>query len=139
MPIAGKFKLIDFPLSNCLNSGIRRIGVATQYKSHPLNQHVQRGWNFMRSDFNEFIELWPAQKQVESESWYYGSADVLKQNLNIMRDGQPKYILLLDGYHIYKQDYSLMLRDHIESGAEVTVGCIDVSMREAQKNGNTIC
>lgn len=133
VPFAGKFKIIDFPLSNCVNSGIRRIGVATQYSSHTLNQHVQRGWNFLRSDFNEFIELWPPQKHSDAENWYAGSADVLQQNLNIMLESNPSYIILLDGYHIYKQDYSLMLKDHIENSADVTVSCVEVTMQAAQQ------
>lgn len=135
VPIAGKFKIIDFPLSNCVNSGIRRIGVATQYRSHTLNQHVQRGWNFLRSDFHEFIELWPAQQQTSAETWYQGTADAVYQNLSIIGDCHPKYILVLAGDHVYKQDYSLMLRDHIESNAEITVGCIEVSEEEAKGFG----
>lgn len=133
VPFAGKFKIIDFPLSNCVNSGIRRIGVATQYSSHTLNQHIQRGWNFMRSDFNEFIELWPPQKHSGSENWYAGSADVLQQNLPIMLESNPRYIILLDGYHVYKQDYSVMLKDHIENDADVTISCVEVSMQAAQQ------
>lgn len=135
IPIAGKFKIIDFPLSNCLNSGMRRISVLTQYRSHTLNQHVQRGWNFLRSDFNEFIELWPAQQQTKAETWYQGTADAVYQNLNLIQDLNIKYILVLAGDHVYKQDYSLMLKDHIESGAEITVACIECSKAEASEFG----
>lgn len=135
VPIAGKFKIIDFPLSNCVNSGIRRIGVATQYRSHTLNQHVQRGWNFLRSDFHEFIELWPAQQQTDEESWYAGTADAVYQNLSIIGGVDPKYILVLAGDHVYKQDYSLMLKQHIESEAQITVGCIEVGSHIANEFG----
>ena len=135
VPIAGKFKIIDFPLSNCVNSGIRRIGVATQYRSHTLNQHVQRGWNFLRSDFHEFIELWPAQQQTEDESWYTGTADAVYQNLSIIGGVDPKYILVLAGDHVYKQDYSLMLKQHIECNAQITVGCIEVDSHTAREFG----
>lgn len=135
VPIAGKFKIIDFPLSNCVNSGMRRIAVVTQYRSHTLNQHVQRGWNFLRPDFNEFIELWPAQQQTDAQTWYQGTADAVYQNLSLINNRGYSYILVLAGDHVYKQDYSLMLRQHIESGAEMTVGCIEVSREEARGFG----
>ena len=135
MPIAGKFKIIDFPLSNCINSGIRRIAVVTQYRSHTLNQHVQRGWNFLQSDFNEFIELWPAQQQTADESWYRGTADAVYQNLSIIGDLNPDYILVLAGDHVYKQDYSLMLREHIEKKADISVACIEVPVKDATEFG----
>lgn len=134
VPIAGKYKIIDFPLSNCINSGMRRIAVLTQYRSHTLNQHVQRGWNFLRSDFNEFIELWPAQQQTGSD-WYRGTADAVFQNLSMIDGLDSEYILILAGDHVYKQDYSLMLKDHIESGADVTVACIEVPLKEADQFG----
>ena len=134
VPIAGKYKIIDFPLSNCINSGMRRIAVLTQYRSHTLNQHVQRGWNFLRSDFNEFIELWPAQQQTGSD-WYRGTADAVYQNLSMIDGLDSEYILILAGDHVYKQDYSLMLQDHIESGADVTVACIEVPLKEADQFG----
>ncbi|GAA0244078.1 glucose-1-phosphate adenylyltransferase [Marinomonas primoryensis] len=134
VPIAGKYKIIDFPLSNCINSGMRRIAVLTQYRSHTLNQHVQRGWNFLRSDFNEFIELWPAQQQTGSD-WYRGTADAVYQNLSMIDGLESEYILILAGDHVYKQDYSLMLQDHIESGADVTVACIEVPLKEADQFG----
>ncbi|WP_020407652.1 glucose-1-phosphate adenylyltransferase [Hahella ganghwensis] len=135
VPIAGKFKIIDFPLSNCVNSGVRRIAVLTQYRSHTLNQHVQRGWNFLRPDFNEFIELWPAQQQTEEHAWYQGTADAVYQNLALIRPLGLEYILILAGDHVYKQDYSLMLREHIESGADLTVACIEVEREEAKGFG----
>ncbi|KZN12773.1 glucose-1-phosphate adenylyltransferase [Marinomonas sp. TW1] len=134
VPIAGKYKIIDFPLSNCINSGMRRIAVLTQYRSHTLNQHVQRGWNFLRSDFNEFIELWPAQQQTGGD-WYRGTADAVYQNLAMIRDLKSEYILVLAGDHVYKQDYSLMLKEHLESGADVTVSCIEVPVEEAHQFG----
>ncbi len=135
VPIAGKFKIIDFPLSNCVNSGMRRIAVLTQYRSHTLNQHVQRGWNFLRPDFNEFIELWPAQQQTDEHAWYQGTADAVYQNLALIKPLGLEYILILAGDHVYKQDYSLMLRDHIESEAEMTVACIEVDREEAKGFG----
>jgi glucose-1-phosphate adenylyltransferase len=135
VPIAGKFKIIDFPLSNCVNSGMRRIAVLTQYRSHTLNQHVQRGWNFLRSEFNEFIELWPAQQQTDAQTWYQGTADAVYQNLSLIKNLGLEYILVLAGDHIYKQDYSLMLRDHIEAGAGLTVACIECSREEASEFG----
>ncbi|NLQ18244.1 glucose-1-phosphate adenylyltransferase [Marinomonas sp. M1K-6] len=134
VPIAGKYKIIDFPLSNCINSGMRRIAVLTQYRSHTLNQHVQRGWNFLRSDFNEFIELWPAQQQTGSD-WYRGTADAVYQNLSMINALESEYILILAGDHVYKQDYSIMLQEHMDSGAEVTVACIEVPLKEADQFG----
>ncbi|OUR70535.1 glucose-1-phosphate adenylyltransferase, partial [Marinomonas sp. 42_23_T18] len=103
VPIAGKYKIIDFPLSNCINSGIRKMAVLTQYRSHTLNQHVQRGWNFLRSDFNEFIELWPAQQQT-GEEWYRGTADAVYQNLKMIKATDSEYVVILAGDHVYKQD-----------------------------------
>ena len=134
VPIAGKYKIIDFPLSNCMNSGMRRIAVLTQYRSHTLNQHVQRGWNFLRSDFNEFIELWPAQQQTGGD-WYRGTADAVYQNLSMIDGLESEFILILAGDHVYKQDYSVMLQEHIDSGADVTVACIQVPLSEADQFG----
>src|SRR4051812_14067267 len=131
----GKFRIIDFALSNCLNSGIRRIGVLTQYKSHSLLRHLQRGWNFLRGEANEFIDLLPAQQRVNEADWYKGTADAIYQNIDILRSYGPEYILVLAGDHIYKQDYSLMLLDHVESGARCTVGCIEVPRMEATALG----
>ncbi|MBJ7538363.1 glucose-1-phosphate adenylyltransferase [Marinomonas transparens] len=134
VPIAGKYKIIDFPLSNCVNSGMRRIAVLTQYRSHTLNQHVQRGWNFLRSDFNEFIELWPAQQQTGGD-WYRGTADAVFQNLSMIDSLDSEYVLILAGDHVYKQDYSIMLKEHMESGADVSVACIEVPLGEADQFG----
>ncbi len=135
VPIAGKFKIIDFPLSNCINSGIRHIAVVTQYRSHTLNQHVQRGWSFLQSDLNEFIELWPAQQQTADESWYLGTADAVYQNLSMIDTVNPDYILVLAGDHVYKQNYSLMLKEHINKKADISVACIEVSPEEARDFG----
>lgn len=131
----GKFRIIDFALSNCLNSGIRRMAVLTQYKSHSLLRHMQRGWNFLRGEQNEFIDLLPAQQRVNEAFWYRGTADAITQNIDILRAYGPEYILVLAGDHIYKQDYSLMLLDHVESGAKCTVGCIEVPRMEATALG----
>jgi glucose-1-phosphate adenylyltransferase len=127
----GKYRIIDFALSNCLNSGIRRIAVVTQYKAHSLIRHVQRGWGFLRGEFNEFIDLWPAQQRVEGGHWYRGTADAVFQNLDIIRSIRPKYVVVLAGDHIYKMDYTRMIRDHVESGADCTVGCIEVPRMDA--------
>ena len=126
----GKYRIIDFALSNCLNSGIRRIAVVTQYKAHSLLRHLQRGWGFLRGEFNEFIDLWPAQQRID-DSWYRGTADAVFQNLDIIRSIGPRYVVVLAGDHIYKMDYTRMLLDHIESGADCTVGCIEVPREEA--------
>lgn len=131
----GKFRIIDFALSNCLNSGIRRIGVVTQYKAHSLLRHLQRGWAFLRPEVNEFVDLMPAQQRIDEESWYRGTADAVFQNLDIIRSYRPEYILVLAGDHIYKMDYANMLAFHVEHGAECTVGCVEVPREEAQGFG----
>jgi glucose-1-phosphate adenylyltransferase len=132
----GKFRIIDFALSNCLNSGIRRIGVITQYKSHSLLRHLQRGWSFLRNEMNEFVDLLPAQQRVNEDLWYRGTADAIYQNLDIIRNSTPpEYIVVLAGDHVYKMDYSIMLADHIASGKAVTVGCIEVPREEATAFG----
>ncbi len=132
----GKFRIIDFALSNCMNSGMRRIGVITQYKSHSLLRHLQRGWSFLRNEMNEFVDLLPAQQRVNEESWYQGTADAIYQNLDIIRNSTPpEYIVVLAGDHIYKMDYSIMLADHAASGRGVTVGCIEVPREEAKGFG----
>jgi glucose-1-phosphate adenylyltransferase len=132
----GKFRIIDFALSNCINSGLRRIGVITQYKSHSLLRHLQRGWSFLRNEMNEFVDLLPAQQQVDDEHWYRGTADAIWQNLHIIRNSTPPdYVVILAGDHIYKMDYSVMLADHIASGRGVTVGCIEVPRKEASGFG----
>src|SRR6478735_9408158 len=107
----GKYRIIDFALSNCLNSGIRRIAVVTQYKAHSLLRHLQRGWGFLRGEFNEFIDIWPAQQRVDS-SWYRGTADAVFQNLDIIRSIAPQFIIVLAGDHVYKMDYTRMVLDH---------------------------
>jgi len=134
VPFGGKFRIIDFPLSNCVNSGIRRIGVATQYKSHSLIRHIQQGWGHFRGEFNEFVELFPAQQRVK-ENWYLGTADALYQNLDIIRAHKPEYILVLAGDHIYKMDYGVMLARHAENQADLTVGCFEVPLEEAKEFG----
>ncbi len=131
----GKFRIIDFALSNCINSGIRRIGVLTQYKSHSLLRHLQRGWNFLRGEADEFIDLLPAQQRVNEAYWYRGTADAVYQNIDILRSYNPEYIVVLAGDHIYKMDYSLMLLDHVENGKGCTVGCIEVPRSEASALG----
>ncbi|GHU02754.1 glucose-1-phosphate adenylyltransferase [Alphaproteobacteria bacterium] len=127
----GKFRIIDFPLSNCVNSGIRQIGVLTQYKAHTLIRHIQQGWGFLQPGLDEFVELWPAQQQTQAESWYQGTADAVYQNIATIREHNPKYILLLAGDHIYKQDYSIMLQEHIRRGADATVCCLEVPRKTA--------
>ena len=127
----GKFRIIDFTLSNCMNSGIRRIGVITQYKSHSLIRHIQRGWAFLKSEMNEFVDLLPAQQRVDEESWYRGTADAVYQNHDILEGYGADYIIVLAGDHIYKMNYALMLADHVAKGHECTVACITVPRAEA--------
>ena len=134
VPFGGKFRIIDFPLSNCINSGIRRIGVLTQYKAHSLIVHIQQGWGMFRGEFGEFVELMPAQQRIE-ESWYAGTADAVFQNLDIVRGHDPEYILILAGDHIYKMDYGEMLVAHVQSAADMTVGCVDVPLAKASEFG----
>ena len=131
----GKFRIIDFVLSNCVNSGIRRIGVLTQYKSHSLLRHLQRGWNFLRGEANEFIDLMPAQQRLNESHWYRGTADAVYQNIDILRSYSPEYVVVLAGDHIYKMDYSLMLLDHVQNGQGCTVGCIEVPRMEGTALG----
>ena len=131
----GKFRIVDFALSNCVNSGIRRIGVITQYKSHSLLRHLQRGWSFLRAELNEMLDLLPAQQRVDEEHWYRGTADAIYQNIDIIQSSNPEYVVVLAGDHVYKMDYSLMLKDHVDSGAGCTVGCIEVPRAEASAFG----
>lgn len=131
----GKFRIIDFALSNCLNSGIRRIGVITQYESHSLVQHIQRGWSFLYEEMNEFVDLLPAQQRVAMNHWYKGTADAIYQNIDIIRRYNAEYIVILAGDHIYKMDYSRMLLAHVESGAACTVACITVPRKDASAFG----
>jgi len=135
VPFGGKFRIIDFPLSNCMNSGIRRVGVLTQYKSHSLNLHVQKGWGFLRGELGEFIELLPAQQRIDESSWYTGTANAVFQNLDIIRNHNPQFVLVLAGDHVYKMDYGPMLAWHVEQGADMTVGCIEVPLAEASAFG----
>jgi len=135
MYFGGKSRIIDFALSNAVNSGIRRIGVATQYKAHSLIRHLQRGWSFFRAERNESLDILPASQQLNNENWYKGTADAVTQNIEIIRGYDPKYIIILAGDHIYKQDYSLMIKQHVDSGADVTVGCIEVPRMEAKGFG----
>ena len=135
VPFGGKFRVIDFVLSNCLNSGLRRIGVLTQYKSHSLMRHVQHGWSFLRSELNEFIDLLPAQQRIDEASWYRGTADAVFQNLDILRSHNAKYILILAGDHVYKMDYARLIADHVTQGAPCTVACIEIPLAEASAFG----
>jgi glucose-1-phosphate adenylyltransferase len=127
----GKSRIIDFSLSNALNSGIRRIAVATQYKAHSLIRHLQRGWNFLRPERNETFDILPASQRVDERSWYLGTADAVFQNLDIIEDYAPRFMVILAGDHIYKMDYEVMLAQHVASGADVTVGCFVVPRMEA--------
>ncbi|HEX5644517.1 MAG TPA: glucose-1-phosphate adenylyltransferase [Erythrobacter sp.] len=127
----GKTRIIDFALSNALNSGIRRIGVATQYKAHSLIRHLQMGWNFFRPERNESFDILPASQRVSETQWYEGTADAVYQNIDIIEAHRPEYIVILAGDHIYKMDYELMLRQHVDQGADVTVGCMEVPRLEA--------
>jgi len=122
----GKLRIIDFALSNALNSGIRRMAVATQYKAHSLIRHLQRGWNFFRPERNESFDILPASQRVSEDQWYLGTADAVFQNIDIIESYDTKYIVLLAGDHIYKMDYEQMLQQHVNAGADVTVGCIEV-------------
>ena len=127
----GKSRIIDFALSNAVNSGIRRIGVATQYRAHSLIRHLQRGWSFFRAERNESLDILPASQQTGEDNWYNGTADAVYQNIDVIAGNRPKYVVILAGDHIYKQDYSLMIQHHVQSGADVTVGCIEVPRMEA--------
>ena len=134
VPFGGKYRIIDFALSNCVNSGLRRIGVLTQYKSHSLIRHMQRAWGFMRAEIGEFVELIPAQQRVDNQ-WYRGTADALYQNIDIIRRHAPENVIVLGGDHIYTMDYSKMLYTHVSTGADLTVGCIEVPREEASEFG----
>ncbi|PZO76033.1 MAG: glucose-1-phosphate adenylyltransferase [Mesorhizobium amorphae] len=131
----GKTRIIDFALSNAHNSGIRRMGVATQYKAHSLIRHLQRGWNFLRPERNESFDILPASQRVSETQWYEGTADAVFQNADIIEAYGPEYMVILAGDHIYKMDYELMLRQHVDTGADVTVGCLEVPRLEASGFG----
>ncbi len=134
VPFGGKFRIIDFPLSNCVNSGIRRISVATQYKAHSLLRHIQQGWGHFRGEFGEYVELLPAQQRIK-DNWYLGTADAIYQNIDILREHAPEFVLVLAGDHIYKMDYGAMLAAHVDNQADLTVGCFEVSLEEAKSFG----
>jgi glucose-1-phosphate adenylyltransferase len=134
VPFGGKHRIIDFALSNCVNSGVRRMGVLTQYKSHSLIQHVRRGWSFLDAELQEFIDLLPAQQRIQDQ-WYQGTADAVFQNLDIINMNSPKYILVLAGDHVYKMDYGVMIAEHVAAGAEASVACIEVPLDQAASFG----
>ena len=133
-PFGGKFRIVDFVLSNCVNSGIRQICVLTQYKAQSLIQHVQRGWSFLRGEFHEFVDVIPAQQQV-GEHWYRGTADSVYQNLEYIRGQRPEHVLVLAGDHIYKMDYGPMIAFHVERGADITIGAVEVPVERAREFG----
>ncbi|MGK0500063.1 MAG: glucose-1-phosphate adenylyltransferase [Oceanicoccus sp.] len=126
----GKFRIIDFPLSNCINSGIRRVGVLTQYKAHSLVRHLVSGWSHFKKELGESVEILPASQRYNN-NWYQGTADAVYQNLDIIREERPKYVLILSGDHIYQMDYGTILAAHVESGADMTVSCLEVPIEEA--------
>lgn len=134
VPFGGKHRIIDFALSNCVNSGVRRIGVLTQYKAHSLIQHVRRGWSFLDADLQEFVDLLPAQQRIQDQ-WYQGTADAVFQNLDIINMSSPSYVLVLAGDHIYKMDYGVMIAEHAASKAEASVACIEVPLSQASSFG----
>jgi len=131
----GKTRIIDFALSNALNSGIRKMAIATQYKAHSLIRHVQRGWNFFRAERNEYLDILPASQRVADSRWYSGTADAVAQNIDIIDDYGVKFVVILAGDHIYKMDYEIMLREHVDTGADVTIGCLTVPRDEATAFG----
>ena len=134
VPFGGKFRIIDFSLSNCVNSGIRRVGICTQYKAQSLIRHVQRGWSFLDGRFNDFIELLPAQQRVTAD-WYKGTADAVYQNLDLLRRHAPEYVLVLAGDHVYRMNYARMLLDHATRDADMTIACMEVPLAEASAFG----
>ncbi len=133
-PFGGKFRIIDFVLSNCVNSGIRQIAVMTQYKAQSLIQHVNRGWGYLRGEFGEFVDVVPAQQQV-GEHWYRGTADCVYQNLHYIRTSRPKHVLVLAGDHIYKMDYGPLIAYHVEKNADITIGVVEVPVQDAREFG----
>ncbi len=135
VPFGGKYRIIDFTLSNCVNSGVRHVGVATQYKSQSLIRHLQRGWSFLDGRVGEFIEIMPAQQQLSESQWYQGTADALFQNMREIRAARPQYVLVLSGDHIYRMDYGRILAAHVERQADLTVACIEVPLEEAKGFG----
>lgn len=135
LPFGAKYRVIDFPLSNCINSGIRKVGVATQYRAHDLIQHVQRTWGFLRHELGEFVEVWPAQQQTPEGGWYAGTADAAFQNIDLIRRHRPRHVLILAGDHVYKQDYGTLIAEHVARCADVTVSCVSVPKDEARRFG----
>jgi len=135
VPFGGKARIIDFALSNALNSGIRKMAIATQYKAHSLIRHLQRGWTFFRAERNEFLDVLPASQRGNNENWYQGTADAVTQNIDIIDSYDVDYVIILAGDHIYKMDYEIMLRQHVETKADVTVGCLTVPRLEARAFG----
>ena len=135
VPFGGKFHILDFTLSNCVNSCIRKIGVATQHKAHSLIRHIQRGWSFLDGRFDEFIQLLPAQQQIDETQWYHGTTDAIYQNMHFLRRYNPEHVLIVAGDHIYKMDYGRMLSFHVMHHADITVACIDVPLGEAREFG----
>ncbi|MEO0496483.1 MAG: glucose-1-phosphate adenylyltransferase [Pseudomonadota bacterium] len=135
VPFGGKARIVDFALSNAVNSGIRKVAVATQYKAHSLIRHTQRGWNFFRPERNEFLDVLPASQRGGNENWYMGTADAVTQNIDIVDSYNVDYIVILAGDHIYKMDYEIMLRQHVENKADVTVGCLTVPRMDATAFG----
>ncbi|TAP27514.1 MULTISPECIES: glucose-1-phosphate adenylyltransferase [Micrococcaceae] len=127
----GNSRIIDFPLSNALNSGVRKMAVATQYKAHSLIRHMQRGWGFFRSERNEYLDILPASQRVQENKWYLGTADAVTQNIDIVDDYDVEYVIILAGDHVYKMDYEVMLHQHVNTKADVTVGCLTVPREEA--------
>jgi glucose-1-phosphate adenylyltransferase len=131
----GKTRIIDFALSNAVNSGIRKMAIATQYKAHSLIRHCQRGWNFFRAERNEYLDILPASQRMDEVNWYRGTADAVAQNIDIIDSYGVNYVVVLAGDHIYKMDYELMLRQHVDAGADVTIGCLTVPRMEAAAFG----
>src|SRR6185312_15340182 len=131
----GKTRIIDFALSNAINSGIRRIGVATQYKAHSLIRHLQQGWNFLRPERNESFDILPASQRVSETQWYEGTADAVFQNIDIIEGYGPEYMVVLEGDHVYKMDYEVMLQQHFTKNADVTIACLEVPVAEASAFG----
>jgi glucose-1-phosphate adenylyltransferase len=134
LPFAGTMRIIDFALGNCVNSGLRRIGVLTQYKAQSLIRHVERSWGFLEASLGEYVDIVPAQ-QRRDERWYTGTADAVYQNLDILRESRPKYVVVLGGDHVYKMDYGIMLAEHVERGADLSVACLEVPLAEAGEFG----
>ncbi len=131
----GKTRIIDFALSNALNSGIRKMAIATQYKAHSLIRHMQRGWNFFRAERNEYLDILPASQRVDESKWYLGTADAVAQNIDIIDDYDVQFVIILAGDHIYKMDYEVMLQQHVDTEADVTIGCLTVPKAEATAFG----